>query len=128
MHIGYIVISVTLFVTDKLGSINRNGTEFISNKQSHTNHECRIPGGIFSSSSNAELYITNVQTVAFINTEDTYVRSIWYNNVTYFQLQYPQPLLSTFYPRDAMHKRGYCCRRVSVWMSVCHTPVLYRNG
>ena len=27
---------------------------------------------------------------------------------------------SHFYPRDAMRKRGLCCRK----MSVCHTPVL----
>ena len=32
-----------------------------------------------------------------------------------------------FYPRDAMRKRGLCCRRASVWMSVCHTPVFCLN-
>ena len=35
---------------------------------------------------------------------------------------------TSFYPRDAMRKRGLFCRRVSVRLSVCHTPVLCLNG
>jgi len=31
-------------------------------------------------------------------------------------------------PRDAMRKRGTCCRSVSVRLSACHTRVLYPNG
>ena len=44
------------------------------------------------------------------------------------------PLLSisgnvpTFLPRDAMCKRGLCCRPVSVRLSVRHVGVLYPNG
>jgi len=33
-----------------------------------------------------------------------------------------------FLPRDSYAKRGICRRRVSVCLSVCHTPVLYQNG
>jgi len=33
----------------------------------------------------------------------------------------PVLLTSAFYPRDAMRKRGLCCRRVCVRPSVCHT-------
>jgi len=33
-----------------------------------------------------------------------------------------------FYSRDAMRKRGLCCRNMSVWMYVCHTPVLCLKG
>jgi len=37
-----------------------------------------------------------------------------------------------FLPRRRLAKRGICRRRVSVclcvWLSVCHTPVLYQNG
>jgi len=44
--------------------------------------------------------------------------------------------LTFCYPRDAMHKRGICCRmlsvrpsvRPSVCLSVCHDLVLYQNG
>jgi len=31
-------------------------------------------------------------------------------------------------PRDAMRKRGLCCRSVSVCPSVCHVRVLYPDG
>jgi len=33
-----------------------------------------------------------------------------------------------FLPRDSYAKRSICRRRVSVCVSVCHTPVLYQNG
>ena len=33
-----------------------------------------------------------------------------------------------FLPRDAMRKRGLCCRPVSVRMSVCHVGALYPDG
>ena len=35
---------------------------------------------------------------------------------------------SVLLPRDNYAKRGICRRRVSVCVSVCHTPVLYQNG
>ena len=33
-----------------------------------------------------------------------------------------------FLPRDSYAKRGICRRGVCVFVSVCHTPVLYLNG
>jgi len=37
-------------------------------------------------------------------------------------------IVAVFLPRDAMRKRGLCCRPVSVRPSVCHVGVLYPNG
>jgi len=36
--------------------------------------------------------------------------------------------LGTFSLRDAMRKRGHCCRRVSVRPSVCHVGALFPHG
>jgi len=33
-----------------------------------------------------------------------------------------------FHPREAMPKRGLCCRKMTGWLGVRHTPVLRLNG
>ena len=37
-------------------------------------------------------------------------------------------LTKRFLPRDAMRKRGLCCRPVSVRLSVRHVGILYPEG
>ena len=45
------------------------------------------------------------------------------NNATY-----SVSMAFVFLPRDSYAKRGICRHRVSVCLSVRHTPVLYQNG
>jgi len=49
-------------------------------------------------------------------------------NLSTFESYSPKKLLAYFLPRDAMRKRGLCCRPVSVRPSVRHVGVLYPEG
>jgi len=45
-----------------------------------------------------------------------------------FRILSEESMEISFFTARGYAKRGICRRRVSVCLSVCHTPVLYQNG